>query len=145
MATLTPLSASFRAIPLPMPREDPVIRACRVLWAMSTSLSTPSGVSGKGPSPRGNPGRNFGPGPLLAATMRRKPAVVNPPAIHFSAGPTSTKTLLTPSRDRPRPPSYHQPEGHSPRPAHQDRATRTVRIGLVMRKVGRAHVVHCWL
>src|SRR6266481_8083360 len=77
MATLTPLSASLRAIPLPMPREDPVISACLVFWAMSTSLIAPSGVSGKGPSPRGNPGRNFGLGPLLAATMRRRVAVVN--------------------------------------------------------------------
>src|SRR5882724_9284043 len=86
MATLTPPSASLRAIPLPMPREDPVISACLVVWAMSTSLSAPLGVSGKGPSPRGNPGGNLRPGPLLAATMRRRVAVVNR---DFRYGPTA--------------------------------------------------------
>src|SRR6266403_4489293 len=39
MATLAPLAASFRAIPLPMPRELPVIRACFPFRDISTSLS----------------------------------------------------------------------------------------------------------
>ena len=42
MATLTPLAASFRAIPRPMPRELPVISACFPFRDMSTSLSVRS-------------------------------------------------------------------------------------------------------
>src|SRR5439155_12257681 len=37
--TLAPLAASFRAIPLPIPRELPVIRACFPFRDISTSLS----------------------------------------------------------------------------------------------------------
>src|SRR5439155_2731831 len=39
MATLAPCSASFRAIPLPMPRELPVINACFPLSDILTSFS----------------------------------------------------------------------------------------------------------
>src|SRR5207237_9265911 len=42
MATLTPLAASFRAIPLPIPRELPVISACFPFRDISTSLSVRS-------------------------------------------------------------------------------------------------------
>src|SRR5437588_725455 len=42
MATLAPLAASFRAIPLPIPRELPVISACFPFRDISTSLSVRS-------------------------------------------------------------------------------------------------------
>src|SRR2546430_11045940 len=39
MATLGPLAGNFRAIPLPIPRELPVISACFPFRDISTSLS----------------------------------------------------------------------------------------------------------